>query len=152
MFETKIDLTSVCVDHAGTMQFSNVSKEMFLHSQEFRNSLRPASAQGRLERQQALSKTSLNSTLNSTNNTPKSTPAHGMRPPPAAFTVSNESSKRPTKPSASTRTSMYGNEVRRSFSCVGSTKWVRLTIFSALEGVSLEVTWPPTFFHFEITK
>ena len=56
--------------------------------------------------QKALSKTSLNSSMNSTENTPKSTPAHGRRPPPAAFTVSQESSrKRPT----SQGSSMYSN-------------------------------------------
>lgn len=76
--------------------------------QEFRNSLRPATAQGRLERQSALSKTSLNSSINSANTTPKTTPSEGRRPPPAAFTVSHESHRRPA-PRTTPASSMYND-------------------------------------------
>ena len=59
--------------------------------------------------QKALSKTSLNSSMNSTENTPKVTPSHGRRPPPAAFTVSQESSrKRPTSQGSSMYSTVDG--------------------------------------------
>ena len=71
--------------------------------------------------QKALSKTSLNSSMSSTDNTPKTTPSNGRRPPPAAFTVSQESKRNQSQNHATPqRSSMYSNDDEVSCEIVDS--------------------------------